>query len=584
MKDLRALIDEREIADAIARDRFGRKEHQTMSQWKTQIKENLELDQGKLVVTYPDGSKTVELEVQNFAHDGPHALARNAAEAKPSVKCRPAGNDALDVENAHIREAIGSGYWDADEMEVEVQELCLDILVKGAAFLLCYPDIDKDGQPRRDYPGHIRLDPMGCYPTFFRRNLIDLLYVEEIPARTVASVWPKLGFTYDVRNSDIAEVVTLYTEEFIYSCLYATDRLGKQSGQAYHLEKSRNKTGVLNVAWCKWPAADPQRFETMLDQVRRRLARFNQTQGIIIDHSDRTAYGERVFEGGPPLQDERGPDGTIITDQGGKVYYLAPQALNPALPHIRDGLERSIRNTVAHPMAMSGDTGKLNIGSAALMDSLMGEPAAVTRTLHRLLGILRQRAIDICYRIDEQYLNFPKPLRFPVKTHKEYTPKAQIRGRYQNEVVYGSHGMARGNDMILDLQLATTEIIPKSQVRRKYPDLVDSLDAEREIEMEQSRRIFFQSQLARMSPMAHMKFHKSLKSGLDSDEAIEKLMQEPEAQAPALPVPGAPGPAPAPMSPEEEALALEKGGVPGEAPLFDIEAPVQPLPQVFVGT
>jgi hypothetical protein len=217
----------------------------------------------------------------------------------------------------------------------------------------------------------------------------------------------------------------------------------------------------------------------------------------------------------------------------------------------------------------------------------MGQLTTAVRNVQRVIGALRSDLNYIAYKVDEKYLDFQKPLMRSVDGTKLYTPHIAIKGNHYSMVTYGAgSGLDRANADVRVLQHQGAGIISKETAREQVDFITDPSDEQEKIERETTASALMQKILTDLPAGEMMKLYVLMSKGSSLSEAVETLMQEAEEAAPSAPgVPSgaAPGVSTGPSDPQAAATALEKGGVPGQAPSLDeVDFGQAPLTNIVV--
>jgi hypothetical protein len=178
---------------------------------------------------------------------------------------------------------------------------------------------------------------------------------------------------------------------------------------------------------------------------------------------------------------------------------------------------------------------------------------------------IEQQLYDIGQRIERIHLDFEKPILSP-SSRTTYIPSKHAAENVLFEVEYGlGSGMDPINRATTLFQAAGTGFYSKEYGRSQMPGMREGGLEEGRIEREQTRTVVWQ-RLYSESPLETVAMAEQLQEEGKTLVEILKFLTEQGYQigAPMQPS-AAPGPE-AVRTPEEQALQLEKGGVPGQTP------------------
>jgi hypothetical protein len=548
-RDVRDIAESRMNESSIVAERFNRAQAPSMRKWKQAIEESRRLYAGNLSVNLPDGTKEARLSIENIYHDSIKDAARSAAESTPSLFIYARGNMATDKEKAALRQSIANGYWHTpyDLAEDWIEQLVADYLASAGCFLLCTADREKS-----DYPFHVPLDPMGCYPTFFKNDLIDFMYVEQVPTAAMAERYGAIPF--DPKKSEYLEVLDFWTPREIWKLAYPVAR--RASDSIAVLDRSENRIGRVPVAWAAEFGVD-RNLEVMFSQIGNVMKTNNTIMGMIHRVAEKGAYGGWWMRGEVDAS-EHGPEGLVHgLSPESEFGPIQPPRMDPAALSVFQLNENAMRGAAAYPaQRQGGDLPSIISGSA--IAAVQGQRASLIRFIQRKLAKVRRDQTQIDFELDRKYLNFEKPLLTSIGRVKSYTPAQALDSDLQVRVVYGDGGVDILNRSVMMDQQVTLGILPREIAMSHNPFVRDVNEAKRMIEMEESQRIFLQKMQAQAGLGASARLLELMGEGKSTVEAA-KILGEEGLLVVEEPMAEQPGPAAAPVTAEEQALALQQG-------------------------
>jgi hypothetical protein len=538
--------------------------------WKSAINKFDDIWYGTGQVTLPDKFTTVTTKpfnIQNLIRDSIVDLMHLTAETIPTVQLDAIGGDDTAEEMAAYRAAIGSGYWVADRGERYIPELVMHLAGAGACFLPCTFD-----KSRSDYPFHEVWHPAGVYPKFRGKELTDIFYVEQVESKVAADQWPELLIA-NPKENEWVKVVTYLTREEFYKTAWptgtGTSGTGGQGGTAAHIDYFRHDLGYVPVAWASLPSWKPGFFEGMFDQARGMLNAKNMIATLTLGYASQMVFGETVERG--VMSKKKGPGGAYILDPNpavaAGVTRLAPPNFSPELFQLDASLERGARGTLAFPAVRQGGGTLSNITGAGV-DALQDERSSVVWSLQRLIGDVRTQALDICFALDQKFLDFPKDMVIPSKDHRTYTPSAQLATyrRGTGHVIYTGGGQSRLQQQVGDIQKLAAKTISRETAIGHDPNIADPKNELRKIAFEQAEDILTALVMGQQTtPESALAYAQALAKGKTRLEASELLVAAVPPPGAGMGAPGAEA-LPAPTQPGQagaQNLALTRGAVPG---------------------
>ncbi len=558
---------------------------QQTQNWKMRLKIVDRLARGEWAEVFPNEAVMTENPyVMNMVQTGMEDHAKLVSEADPSVIYQPVKESSTAKEEAHLRESIANTHWSANDGDMMIPNLTLDIAGAGCAFVAVYADPDES-----EYPCYHKLNPRNCYPDVMNGKLLDLMVLEDLNIRTAARLFPDLGLQVDPKLKDhTVELLHYYSpEECIQAVVTKSDTGSPDRMYTVNRWKPRDKDGkpYLPVAFGQLNTFDGA-FRGIYDQIIGSLMTKNRIIKQIMDYADQLIYAPWEEAGimNPEAFKNVGPQTVFHRDpnvQGGGAIRVPPAGDAPQLLQYIDYLDREQRGGVASPSSRQGEISESQ-RSAAFVNSTQGALTSSVRNIQRIIANMREQLNVISFKQDEACLDFPKSLLYPIGKKNMYLPSRDIDGNYRNKVIYGAGaGLDRSQADVRVAQHVSGGLVSK-QTGRAQIEYVRSPDAEEDqIELEQSVSILQQKLLATEDPMLLMKIISLQKNGMSFVDAVEKVTAEEQAKQQAAPpegppAPGAPGEMPGPeQGAAAEAQGLAAGATPAGQPLEFAPPPVQ---------
>lgn len=568
--DLDRLAFERSWTDYIADLRTGTRQQASFSERDNRYTTLDALSRGDWAAALSETFAGARLPpyIKNPVSTGLDDYARLSSAAVPTVACRPLTTKRKEGDSAQIREAIALTHARYNRIAQDFRPaLAYDLAGYGAAYVMCWPDLTKVGSGPYDYecpyPRWTRIDPRTAYPTFDGGRLLDLVVCNKMLRRQAAMQFPSLGLDEEPHGSDTVEIIDYYSKTVVAKVVSGLSGGGALAGRKYLADIQPNWLGVVPVAFAKLHTLDGH-IRGLFDQVGAPTMVYNTMMAYGLTGMEKVALAPSVYKGILNPQDE-GRNAKLFADedvQGSGVTRVEPQRITAEF----FGLMGQLREDIHGAIGVAPQRGGQNLPSiisAAGISAVSGVESTNVEYIQSHLASIEQQLYEIGFLVDETYMNFPKPLLHP-STKDSYVPSEDIAGRCYVQVSYGfGSGMAPENKATLLYQAAGTGFFSREYSRSQMPGMSEGYLEESRIEREQNRtvvwqRIFSESPLDTVARAWELQ-----EEGKQLGEIVGILREE------GLPL-GTPQQVPvgagAPATAEDQALALEKGGVPGQTP------------------
>ena len=535
---------------------------------------------------FPDESAVMEIpKVMNLVQVGLDDTSRLVAETVPSVRCEPRSNTDKAAAEAQLMEVIATTYWEYGDGELLIPSLSMDLDGAGAAFLAC---VVSEGS---EYPHPFRIDPRHCFPSVVNKQLLDLVVSSKLKVRQVKALFPQAAIPPSAVDGDDMLILDYYDSEV--SLVIGVDP-SSPNGEPVRLRYTKHDLGTIPVAFAQMDTFDGV-FRGSYDQVLGALNTKNRIVNQILDSADQ-AISAPIAYWDVHNPEDFGPGALLrLNSPEGKIERVNPAVVSGHLFPVLEMLERETRGGTAYPAQRQGEVSQ-SIASAAFVNSTMGQLSTKSRNIQRLLGSMRSHWNDVAYRLDKTYLDTEKPLCKAVGRKRTYTPSEAIGEYTKNRVVYGmGAGLDKVNQRVAVLQAQGAGLISKETSREQLEEIPDPTQEQLKIDREVAADILKQKLLQQADLMSTLKVVTAMNDGKDLPEAAKELLvfleEQAQAAAQSQTAEGAAPGLPSGVPPEQVAAAqtaLEKGGVPGQAPELqsgpEVEFAPPPLTQLFVGT
>lgn len=520
-------------------------------------------------------------------------VARLVTEQSPVYRSPVYADTQKAEEEASLREVVGHTYWVEGRGDLTIQQQAMDLVVCGAAYLVCYTD---DG----DYPHFVRVDPRQAYPNLSNGIMHDLLVVSVVPAAIAEHLFPDFNIGTDAQSRNLKDEVEIWqyyeTGYAIQAVAHVTSAGAIDTGGIKRVKTKEYGIDCPPAVMVQLPTHDGA-MRGSLDQIGNSLQAKNKIASLLTKYTEHKVFAPWESKGVLNPKETPGPNTVYLHDDAapGETFMrrVDPAGSDPALFSLMNLLDLDQRGGIGYPASRQGEVGQ-SIASAAFVESTQGQLSSITKNVQNLLGDLRAQATEVMFKMDVSELDFDKPLDHAIGKKKTYQPSKDIGKHTKIRVIYGAGaGLSRQNADTRIINLLGARLIDRGTARDNLEFLRDRTDIQDRIEMENAEDALQQLFWPDPAVPIDVKFQVKklmLEKGLNLTAAWDEVqaqvakMQEEQAQAQqqaqaqaAAPVePGAPSPTAA----DEQALALEKGAIVEEP--ADIDLPPAPMEQIFI--
>lgn len=438
MPDLQSVKTERENELALHDVRNSRTGDEFQSDWKNRSEVFDDLYAGRWMKVWPDEfTEQDEPLTGNIVQVGSDDMASLVAESAPMTRIDPRGDDQVAIDLAYLEEQIAQSYWDYNEGDELLNvPLAYDLIGPGAAFVAVTKEKDCE------YPVYTRLNPRGCYPTWVRGKLHDLLVVTRMKPREAEATY---GFKLDNLFSSVTgtsnvreiEILDFYTKTHVHRSVGIKGTDGKLTESRALGVAWEHKLGRVPVAATALWGGDGA-VRGLFDQTKGILWAQNRLMSLIVDYADQEVYSpwfaydiinDRDLPGPKTVYRGRTPDA--------KIMRVAPAGSNPQLFAVLEYLERQARTNASYPAQRQGHVDN-SIASAAFVDRTLGQMATTVKKIQRKVAFVRRQLIELAFAVDREHLDVEKPLLSPILDRTEYKPGTDVPKVYRCRVLYGA--------------------------------------------------------------------------------------------------------------------------------------------------
>lgn len=533
------------------------------------------------------GAANEDPSILNLADKMTRDSARLAAEIKPSYLAPAYGETEAELKSQRVRSVIGDGYFKYGRWDTQRPQLVMDLVISGGAFVAYWVD-----PARSVYPLSARLDPASCFPTIYNGEIIDLLVITEMTIRQAEAMFPDQGIARRLQKmEDDAAAIEVYDFYAADECVRAFGIQGVDGGilDAAVVKVWEPGTDGVPVAFTQLPTPDGA-LRGLLDQVKGQLKSKDELVKDVLEVSAQAAFAPWEAYGITNPDTPPGPDVIYNHDPSleGRSFMrrVQPTTFSPQLPLVLDYLEDQTRAQLSYPATRQGEV-PVSQGSGSFVAATQGDLTSMVRELQRGLADIQHQGAAIMYSLDENHLDFEKPLCRAVGRKRTYKPSRDIDGRYELQVNYGAGaGLDRQATDVRMLNYYSAGIVPGRRVLMET-DFVDDPDAWLdERQNEELERVALQRFAG--DPTTNLDFlmavlQKKREEGLDFVEAYNATMAEMQSTQPQAGQPGVISPAqPAVSGAEEMAKGAPATAPIGGAPAVPAQFQPQPLQQVIV--
>jgi hypothetical protein len=521
--------------------------------------------------------------IENTVEKGINDISSLGADANASSNFLPRGDKVSDQREALVRSAIADTIYEMGGGKKIKRKLYMDLIEAGIMAVACtYSD-------KSEYPVFTRLDPENCYPDVRNGFLEDMFYIETIKLRQAQRMYPDQLGQPDAADDAECVLVDYYDDK---ECIKGVILKGKTEAgdEIREIKRWEHKLGCTPVAFYQLDTADGA-FRGLFDQANGPLLARNKIVQLLIDYLEEMVHApweqKNMVLG--PNEAKPGPD-TVYVHEGDATESFArrtpPAAPAAAVFGLEQILQNSIQGETVQPPARAGQIPQSQ-ASATFVQSTQGRLTTTIKTIQDGMADLRVQMNTYGMKIDEKWLDSPKPLIRPVQNKRMYTPSKDIDGWYYHTVTFGvGAGIDRMTADQRLLQFLGAKAISLDEVRSQLDFLTDPSSEQEKIDRWQTADVLFQ-RLATdpATPVALLaQINIAQSNGKSFIEAIEEVqpqliqLQQQQAAAAAPPGPaGLPGPEAGATPPEDIAASVAAGGQ-GGAPGTGVTPEVAPYP------
>jgi hypothetical protein len=572
-RQLFTVLDERECESWILEtyeQRLG-----TYHARKAREKAIDDIIEDKFTVAYPDGTVVVQAPViENTVVSGIEDTFKLGSEAFPTLKVEAPTETG--VIKAKQRQQVISYYWQESRLRVLLPSLYRDLAAQGLAAIRVQPDWNLPVEER--FPKFERLNPRGVIPPPNWQHPSepdDVMCTEVVKARYFKEqfplAWARLTETQDKPplNADV-EIVYYYSARMVA----AAARMAGRSAAMYAMDNSIKCNPVILIGR---DSADGQirgQFEKMIAPMllTNRLA----TQAA--------AYGDQLVYAVPWKKKVQGnlhygPKEFWDLGEDGEVGRLGPPSVDPSFWRLLGETQRWSRNAGHVPESREGQI--QNFGSASYLKAAQGALTTIVSHLQTAMADGIERASKVAQAVDLAYCNESKSiigLGQGGQFRLTYKPSELFSGKnYSCIVSYGTgSGLDSFNKIITIIQLLGSGLVSKRWAMENIPGIDNPLQMEGQMLDEALLQMLTQVGLS--------------KAAQGDDTALRALVEAKDSKQNLLLVARdiLSGTEPAmpevqPVNAAQQANSLQKGGIPGNAPLAPApNSPLPPLTQIMV--
>ncbi len=556
-------------------------------EWKKRIESYRSLYRGDYLVNLPSQFSQVDLpKIANFVQIAADDIARMVKEIEPVVKVKANSSEEGDEQNARIKEEVFRGYWTENHMQSEVPLFAHDLTGTGFAACAVRPGLED-----YDCPQIIRLNPKNCFPVFYNSKLLSLLhigtYTPQAAEKILGMKLQKPSFPGSANAS--IEIADMYEQNrVIRSVLWTANGRAAKAGSFVRSVWQHDLDMVpVGAVWLK--TADGA-LRGMFDQVDGAVKAMNKILHLELDYASEAVYSPFVEWDIENANEIPGPR-TIYKGMSSDAFLkrVEPAQSSPSLQWLMQFLEQQIRAGISYPGQRQGNVSQ-SIGSAAFVDSTMGQLATTVKTIQYEIGDMREQVGRIAGMIDfKQSAGQKKTLYCSVDDIVTYDPGVVFKDKnYRHRVNYGGGaGLDALNKKVAILQDVGAGITSLRTAREQF-DYIEDAEAEgKQIDLETFITAYKERLVQGADLMTVAAVVDAMKRGGLAVEETAGIVMELEKAKMASQQQGAPQPTP---GPESEAAAGQappaQGGAIPQAPPEPIPGtavrPSPPLEQAFV--
>jgi hypothetical protein len=202
-----------------------------------------------------------------------------------------------------------------------------------------------------------------------------------------------------------------------------------------------------------------------------------------------------------------GPDAVIQTDSPQGIRRVGME-YPPQVEAMMQGYESDLMMGSRYPGTRAGAApGSIVTGQG--VDALEGGFDSQTMTYQLLLGVTLQRALSLCFKLDEiLWKNAKKELRVMVNGslfEETYQPSKDIAGIHEVEVTYGfAAGMDPNRALVFLLQMMSANLVDRDFVLQQMPFDLDTLQTLQRVDVEKLEDALKQGVFSMLTSMGVM--------------------------------------------------------------------------------
>lgn len=447
----------------------------TYLDWKKRIEDYRMYYRGDYLVDLPSQFAQVDLpKIANFVQVAADDIARMVNENHAVIRVTAESDEEPDEKNAILKEHVLSGYWSSSGMDYEIPVLAHDLAGTGFAAIA----IEED--PEGEYGVCMRrLNPKNCFPVIHNGKLLSLLNVGYYTPEAAAQILgvPALKKPRLTGRDASVEIIDFYqkdktTRTITWSTVDSDGKRKAQPKASDVYSVTVNKIDEPMVAAC-WVKTADGAFRGLFDQVGPAVKAMNRILHLELDYAAEGVYSPFLEYDVENIKEKPGPQ-TIYRASSKDAFLerVEPAGSHPDLEWLMQFLEKQIRAGISYPGQRQGNVSQ-SIGSAAFVDSTMGQLATTVKSLQYEIGDMRFRAGKIAAKLDK-VIGGQRKLYSPYEGVKQYNPETLWKDEnYQHRVVYGSGaGLDALNKKVAVLQDVGAGITSLKTAREQFSDYI----------------------------------------------------------------------------------------------------------------
>jgi hypothetical protein len=323
------------------------------------------------------------------------------------------------------------------------------------------------------YPQFTRLNPRYCYPTVRNNALWDLMHIETLKERVAAGMYPNLGLNDDPKNSSDVFLACYYGKEEVVEAIVLPGN-DHQRAEARFTQRWKHKLGRVPVAFRKIDTFDDS-IRGIFDQLQGPMIVRNKIMRFMTDYLESIAHSPLESMGVENADELPGPLTHYKLDpdvEGAHIGRVPPAAPAGTVWGMLNYTDQQESREAIEPSSRVGSV-QQSIASGSFVYSTQGALTSFVTEMQDCMSDLREQLGIICNRIDEQWMDYSKPLIKAVGKKKSYTPSSDIDGWYHHTIEFGATaGLDRVNGDTRVLNHLSARLIDRGTAR----DQIDYLD------------------------------------------------------------------------------------------------------------